>query len=228
LEFLETPYHYLILLLGSVAFPLAFSFESRMKFYRKWKALFKGIFVMMLLFIPWDIWFTDIGVWSFNDDYVTGLKIWLLPIEEWLFFILIPYACLFIHSSLKYYLKGDIFSKWARPIFAVMVVLLLLIAVFNTHNYYTAVVSSLTCLSLLFLVYKNPNWIGRFLMTYLVCWIPFLLVNGALTGSFTENPVVSYNPSEFMGIRIGSIPVEDSIYNLLMLLMVTYFYEETP
>ena len=60
---------------------------------------------MMLLFIPWDIWFTDIGVWWFRDDYITGWKIFLLPIEEWLFFIVVPYACIFIYEVLIYFIK---------------------------------------------------------------------------------------------------------------------------
>ena len=55
--------------------------------------------------------------------------------------------------------------------------------------------------------------------------IPFLLINGFLTGSFTQEPVVIYNPDEILGIRILNIPVEDSIYNMLMLLIVVFFYE---
>ena len=62
-----------------------------------------------------------------------------------------------------------------------------------------------------------------FLLTYVVCFIPFLIVNGILTGGFTKNPVVWYNENEIIGWRIGTIPIEDSIYNMLLLVLVTFF-----
>ena len=47
--------------------------------------------------------------------------------------------------------------------------------------------------------------------------IPFLIVNGLLTGSFIEGEVVWYNNAENLGIRLGTIPIEDIVYafNLL-------------
>ena len=65
-----------------------------------------------------------------------------------------------------------------------------------------------------------------FFRTYLVSLIPFLLINGFLTGSFTENPIVSYNANHIIGIRIINIPIEDSMYCLLMLLIVIATYEK--
>jgi lycopene cyclase domain-containing protein len=61
----------------------------------------------------------------------------------------------------------------------------------------------------------------------MVSFIPFILINGFLTGSFTEFPVVSYNPSEIIGIRLLNIPIEDSMYCLLMLLIVIAFYNKS-
>ncbi|WP_435524242.1 lycopene cyclase domain-containing protein [Chryseobacterium indoltheticum] len=52
--------------------------------------LFKSALIVAFIFICWDIWFTKIGVWWFNDRYVIGWKILNLPIEEILF--------LFLHS----------------------------------------------------------------------------------------------------------------------------------
>ena len=47
------------------------------------------------------------------------------------------------------------------------------------------------------------------------------LVNGFLTG---EN-IVIYNPNFFMGIRIGSIPLEDFLFGFSMVTMTIIFYE---
>jgi lycopene cyclase domain-containing protein len=50
--------------------------------------------------------------------------------------------------------------------------------------------------------------------------IPFFIVNGILTGSFIEDQVVWYNNDENLGIRIGTVPIEDSVYAFTMILTV--------
>jgi len=225
MEFLESKYLYLGLMIFSISYPLAQSFERRLQLYKNWKALFCATFVMMILFIPWDIWFTNMGVWWFRDDYISGVKLFLLPIEEWMFFVIVPYACVFIYEVLNYYIKKDFLKGISRPFFVVLGLLLITLSIFYTPNYYTAITFSITGIACVVLVLFNPKWIGRFLLAYLVSWLPFLLVNGALTGNFTNSPVVNYNPEEIIGFRITTIPIEDSVYNLLMLLIVIAVYE---
>ena len=51
--------------------------------------------------------------------------------------------------------------------------------------------------------------------------IPFLIVNGLLTGSFLDNPIVWYSELEIVGYRIFTIPVEDAFYCMAMMLIYT-------
>ena len=104
-------YLYLLLNLGSLSIPFLFSFHPKLKFYKYWKPLTIGIITSMLIFIPWDIIFTAKGIWGFNDDYFLGTKLFHLPIEEWLFFICIPYACVFTHFALLHYFPNMKLSK---------------------------------------------------------------------------------------------------------------------
>ena len=64
-----------------------------------------------------------------------------------------------------------------------------------------------------------------FLKTFLILQIPFYMVNGLLTGSLIENQVVWYNNNENLSLRLGTIPVEDVFYALLMLLLVMIGYQ---
>jgi len=66
---------------------------------------------------------------------------------------------------------------------------------------------------------------GRFYLMYLVTLLPFFIVNGLLSGSFIPEEVVNYDNLQNLGIRIGTIPVEDMIYAMLMLLMNISWFE---
>lgn len=225
MEFLESEYLYLWLMLFSASYPLAQSFEWRLRYYTKWKRLARGTLAMIVIFIPWDVAFTKAGVWWFHPNYTLGVDILGLPVEEWLFFIIVPFACIFIYEVMNFYVKKDILYPYARSVFVVIIMICVVLSSVYYDKLYTFYTCIGTAVGLGILVYANPKWIGRFLLMYLVCWLPFLLINGALTGAFTASPVVNYNPEEFMGLRIFTIPIEDSIYNLLMLLIVVSVYE---
>jgi len=226
MNLLESKYLYLGLLILSISYPLAQSFESRIRFYKNWKPLFLSIFFMMVLFIPWDVWFASESIWWFKKEYILGIKFFNLPVEEWLFFIIVPYACVFIYEVLNFYVKKDVFRPIAKPFFIIFGISLLILGGVYFPNYYTSITFVLTGVYSLFIAYKGPVWIGRFLLTYVVSLFPFFLVNGVLTGCFTNSPIVNYNVQQIIGFRIFTIPIEDSIYNFLMLLIVIYFYEK--
>lgn len=180
----------------------------------------------MGVFIPWDVIFTINGVWGFNSDYFLGFEIFSLPLEEWLFFICIPFACVFTHYALLLYFPNLKLNKVATKAISISLVLILFIlALANYDKWYTLVNFSLA-IPLTWLVYKyNPQLLQHFFLTFLVMLIPFFIVNGVLTGSWIDNQVVWYNDAENLGMRMGTIPVEDSIYAYSMILMNLYYYE---
>ena len=65
-----------------------------------------------------------------------------------------------------------------------------------------------------------------FYITFLVILIPFFVVNGILTGSFIEGEVVWYNNAENLGIRLGTIPIEDLGYAFNMIFMSILLIEK--
>ena len=226
MEFLEHRFFYFILLFVSLLYPFAQSFERRISYHKKWRSLVPSIATMMLLFIPWDIWFTYSHIWHFNENYVCGYSIFLLPIVEWLFFVVIPFACVFIHEVLNYFFNKRLAIAPYVIIAQIIAFLLLILSIVYAHRMYTLVCFTLTSLSLFILSIYKPKWIGRFFRTYFVSLVPFLIINGFLTGSFTDNPIVIYDSTQIIGLRIFNIPVEDSMYSLLMLLIVICLFEK--
>lgn len=89
---------YAWLMLLSFIGPFILSFDKKVAFYKYWPGLFLGIGINALLFISWDYWFTYTGVWSFSDIYTFPQRLLMLPLEEWSFFIVVPYASVFIYA----------------------------------------------------------------------------------------------------------------------------------
>lgn len=219
-------YLYLYLNIGSFIVPFLFSFHPKLQFYKKWKNLFPAIAIMMAFYISWDIIFTNNGIWGFNDDYITGYKVFNLPIEEWLFFICIPYACLFTHHSLSYLFPKLQFSLKSTTILHAALVTIMIICLWYFYDRWYTLVNFIYTIILLGLVYNNmPKKLAKFFPTFIIILLPFLLVNGVLTGSFIEDQVVWYDNTENMATRIFTIPVEDSMYALGMLLTVYVLME---
>ncbi|MDO5977515.1 lycopene cyclase domain-containing protein [Flavivirga spongiicola] len=213
-------YLYLLLNLGSVSVPFLFSFHPKLKFYKRWKSLFISILISMLVFIPWDIIFTINGIWGFNETYFLGFKLFSLPIEEWLFFICIPYACTFTHYALLHYFPNlKLSPAVTKTISYLLILLLLILAIYNSTKWYTFINFMLATILITTVIKKNPNLLSSFYLTFLVILIPFFIVNGILTGSFIVDEVVWYNNSENLNIRLFTIPIEDTVYAFTLILL---------
>ena len=222
----ETPYLYWILHAFILIPIVALSFDRRVAFYKSWKYLLPAIALVGIIFILWDFVFTDFGVWGFSHDYTLDARVLKLPLEEWMFFLSAPFACMFIYECLRYYFPKDTFASFDKPLSIGMAALLILIGILTWGRLYT----SFTCLAAGILILLNYYTVTNtyrtfFYKTQLVSFIPFILINGVLTGSITKAPVVMYNSSEILDLRFITIPVEDFVYCFVMLFAVVIVYE---
>lgn len=220
---------YAWLMIGSLAGPILLSFDKKVSFYKWWPALFLGILINGVFFILWDSWFTSEGIWSFNPMYVAPYRWLLLPLEEWCFFIVIPYCSVFIYACCKVYVKDDFLKKLVST-FNISFIFILLIAIvfFNEQRYtfYNSIFA--VVLLIIHQFYLKKSYMGYFWMAYFIHLIPFFIVNGVLTAK----PVVIYHAAEIIGPRIYTIPIEDSIYALTCLLLpitvIEFVFELKP
>jgi len=210
---------YFLLLLASGGIPVLLSFDKRLRFYKQWKYVMPSIFIVAGLYIVFDVWFTKQGHWGFNSQYLSGINLFGLPLEECLFFVIIPYASIFLHESvLEYFPQLKINKKTSIVLVLILAVVSLIIAIMNTDRAYTFYILMKTATVLLLVLMTRSEVLCSFFITFLVILIPFMIVNGILTGSFIENEVVWYNNNENLGLRFFTIPVEDFAYAFSMLL----------
>jgi lycopene cyclase domain-containing protein len=210
---------YSMLLLCSIIVPLALSFDKKLQFYKQWKYLMPSIVVVALFYIAFDIYFTKLGVWGFNSRYHSSFVFFELPLEEWLFFIVISYASIFLHDSIVlYFSRVRISNKLAKYLSVSIILISLSLVAFNLEKAYTTYIFSLVILVLIFSFFDKSNIINSFYCTFLAILVPFIAVNAILTGSFIDEPVVWYNNSENLGIRFLTIPIEDFGYAFSLVL----------
>lgn len=223
---MNTHYTYFIILAASLAGPLLLSFDTKVAFYKKWRFVFPAMIIPALLYIAWDIYFTGKGVWSFNEKYTTGITIINLPVEEVLFFFVVPYCCLFIYECIRCYFPALTNKKTADFFLQLLGLVLVSTGIAFYNRYYTSWTFVFTALFIA-AVYLFPRYLKTFdttafLVAYAVMLIPFLIVNGFLTAL----PVVLYNDAENLGIRIYTIPFEDIFYGMLLILLNVMLYEK--
>ncbi|WP_028122627.1 lycopene cyclase domain-containing protein [Epilithonimonas tenax] len=222
-----TQYTYLLINFFTIFICFIFSFHPKIKFYRHFVAFVKASSLVGLVFILWDIWFTKNGVWWFNYRYLTGLKISELPVEEVLFFICIPFSCVFTYFCLDKFFKLDWKPLPEKILVIVSIIFYTGMAVYYHDRIYTLVTFSTTAVSLLVLYFVlKVKWIGKASFIYVILMPGFLAVNGVLTGTGLDSPVVNYNAENFIGYRILTIPIEDVFYGYEMILWNLFFFKK--
>lgn len=206
-------------------FPFAFSFHPAFRFYRQWRVFLPANLITACFFISWDILYTHLGVWEFNPNYTLSPRFFNLPLEEVFFFVAIPYACVFSYHCLTLYVQRSFDPRFWDSLSILLPVLLLVVAVLHFEKLYTSVTFTLLGLFIVFLKFRKVNYLYRFFICFLFIFPFFMISNGILTGSFIDEPVVNYNDSLYLGVRLFTIPLEDVFYGMLLLLCNISLFE---
>jgi lycopene cyclase domain-containing protein len=84
--------------------PLEFLFKARV--WRRPRRLVAAMWLPVLIFAVWDVVAIARDHWTYNGAYVTGVQLpGDLPIEELVFFIVIPICSLLTYETVKRIVK---------------------------------------------------------------------------------------------------------------------------
>ena len=214
-------YEYLIFNAIVISGPAFFGSLKCCYIWNHLKPMLIAIVIPAIPFLLWDMFVTGTH-WHFNPEYVSGIKIINLPIEEILFFITVPFACLFTWEMIIRRVKE-------KPLDLHGLRLLLYLAL-PAGIYFFSIGKQYTGLTLSFIFIANL--VDQFLKTnllfdkrfyfYLLLIVIFTLI---FNGYLTWKPVVTYGVDYQLDFRIITIPVEDFFYGISLLWMNTSLYK---
>ena len=221
--------YYLVIDLFVLIGPMLMSILGPVKFIKNYRSFIPAIITVAVPFIFWDMIVTGKD-WYFNPKYVLPIRIVDLPVEEILFFLVVPFAILFVYEYISQYVPFKRFNK--KTVFVFELLLLIASIIFTLlslkFQYLTLALISV----IIFLLIDLAS--GSYLFSERNYWIymgfgviSFLIVNYLLTSI----PVVEYFTktiltTSYWNGRITTIPLEDFIYNFSLLSLYLYFYRK--
>ncbi|MBN2709458.1 MAG: lycopene cyclase domain-containing protein [Calditrichaceae bacterium] len=212
---------YLLFNLIIIAGPVALSFDRRVHFISDWPRAFLAALSASVPFIVWDI-LVEGRHWWFNPEYTLGFKLAGLPFEEWLFFITVPFACVFIWQVLAAYFP-DIKYQITRSLSIAAAALIIAGIVSAYYGLEYTAISALLLGGIIIL----DSYLGcsvltsrRGLTLFAIVTVLMLIFNGYLT----SRPVVIYDPRYQLNFRIFTIPVEDFLFGYAHILLTLFMF----
>lgn len=192
----------------------------------RFKYWFEALFSIIIVMIPYIVW--DAAVtgkhWLFNSDYILGIYLTKLPIEEWLFFITVPFACLFTWEMIVRNIKDRPLSIGKYVYYMQYIFPIIAVLFFTQGKQYTGLVMIFLSLAIFMdSLMKTDLLMQKRFYLYLSFIILFTLI---FNGYLTWRPVVLYGEFYQLDFRVFTIPIEDFGYGLSLLYFNTILYEK--
>jgi lycopene cyclase domain-containing protein len=81
---------YLLVLAGCLLGTLPLELFLRVGVYRQWRRLLLTLVPVVAVFVTWDVLAVRAGQWAYDPRQTVGVVLGVLPLEELLFFLVIP------------------------------------------------------------------------------------------------------------------------------------------
>ncbi|KAF0239238.1 MAG: lycopene cyclase domain-containing [Prolixibacteraceae bacterium] len=215
-------YWYALVLIVMAVITMFLFVKKTIVFFTELKYMLPAIIFSGAIFILFNHRLLETGILSFNSNFLTGKYLFSLPVEEWLFLLIIS-----LFSFSVYILITVLFPNFERPnLFLVISVVLLLgfglVAWHFRQKLIPFFIFFLLTIYFGYTIFRNrfKMHLTKFYISYAIAVIPYFLIKGLLYSL----PVISYNTGYTLGIRLLGTPVEEfGYFFLLMLINVTIF-----
>ncbi|MGH8861180.1 MAG: lycopene cyclase domain-containing protein [Jatrophihabitantaceae bacterium] len=91
---------YLLILSGCLAGTLPLELVLHVGVYAQWRRLSLTLLPVVIVFGAWDVFAIRDGLWSYDAHYLVGVRLpGRLPLEELLFFLVIPTCAVLTYEA---------------------------------------------------------------------------------------------------------------------------------
>lgn len=209
---------FLLINLVVIAIPIVFSFFKEVKI--NWGALALSIVAIGSGFMLRNLYMVRHQLLDFNPDLILGVKFAGLPIEEIAFFIIFPYAFLFIYKWIENKYANYRPVQFTYFVSLIVTVISILLALFYYDRPYSLLTfGSFAIVNGIVYFAYSPKWYPTFLIAFLFIMFPYFLIDGTITILQLDN-IAIYSESAVIGTYIFSIPLED-LFNFYLLFLCT-------
>jgi lycopene cyclase domain-containing protein len=98
-------YQYLIVMALCVLVTVPLEFVLNARVYRRPGRLLRTMVPAFAAFVAWDVVAIRLGHWTFSPEYTTGWKVGNIPVEELVFFVVIPLCALLSYEAVRNILR---------------------------------------------------------------------------------------------------------------------------
>ena len=92
---------YLLVLAGCLVGTAPLEVLLHTRVYARWRRLLLTLLPVLVVFTTWDVLAIRAGHWAYDSRQTTGLRIGNVPIEELLFFVVIPTCSILAFEAVR-------------------------------------------------------------------------------------------------------------------------------
>jgi len=108
-------FQYLLLMGACLLITLPLEFVLGARVWRQPRRLWAAMWLPILIFVVWDVVAIARDHWTYNERYITGWELpGDLPIEELVFFGVIPVCGLLTYEAVRQVLSGAVLERYRR------------------------------------------------------------------------------------------------------------------
>ena len=95
------PFAYLLVLAACLIGTAPLEVVLKTRVYARWRRLLLTLLPVVAVFVAWDLLAIRAGHWDYDAAQVTGVAVGALPLEELLFFVVIPICAILTLEAVR-------------------------------------------------------------------------------------------------------------------------------